>query len=121
MRAQGCGVGPFKYLSRVSLWGHKKKGGKNFFLSLSFWFGFGSLSTFRFFLYLRELLCDKLKKKREKKFGEEKWFKNQSKNHPKKKKKKNSRDFVCVGVPRRREQERQRERETERDTERDGE
>ena len=97
----------------------KKKAGK-FFFSPSFWFGFGSLSTFRFFLYLRELLCDKLKKKREKKFGEEKWSKNQSKNH-KKKKKKNSRDFVCVGVPRRREQERQRERETQRDTERDGE
>jgi hypothetical protein len=100
----------------------KKKGGKKFFFSLSFWFGFGSLSTFRFFLYLRELLCDKLKKKREKKFGEEKWSKNQSKNHPKKKKKKKlERLCVCWRATAARARETERQRETERDTERDGE
>ncbi len=112
MRAQGCGVGPFKYLSRVSLWGHKKKAGKFFFLfffSLFLVWLWVSLD-FPIFIYLRELLCDKLKKKEERRRS-----KNQSKNHPKKKKKKN-RETLCVlachgGASKRdRERERQRER-----------
>ena len=120
MRAQGCGVGPFKYLSRVSLWGHKKKGGKKFFFSL-FGLALGLSRLSDFFYIFESFYATNSKRKEKKNLGRRSGPKINPKIIQKKKKKKNSRDFVCVGVPRRREQERQRERETQRDTERDGE
>ena len=96
----------------------KKKAGKKIF-SLSFWFGFGSLSTFRFFLYLRELFCDKLKKKEKKNWGGEVVQKSIQKSS--KKKKKLERLCVCWRATAARARETERQRETERDTERDGE
>ena len=110
----GCGVGPFKYLSRVSLWGHKKKRRekKNFFFSL-FWFGFGSLSTFRFFISSRAFMRQTQKRKEKKNLGGEVVQKSIQKSSKKKKKL----ERLCV--PRRREQERQRDRERHRETQRE--
>jgi len=113
MRAQGCGVGPFKYLSRVSLWGHKKKkAGKNFFSLSLFGLALGLSRLSDFFYIFESFYATNSKRKEKKNLGRRSGPKINPKIIQKKKKKKNSRDFACHGGASK------RDRETERDTER---
>ena len=70
MRAQGCGVGPFKYLSRVSLWGHKKKkAGKKFFSLSLFGLALGHSRLSDFFYIFESFYATNSKRKEKKNLG----------------------------------------------------